>query len=527
MSNYGTNVWVGAILVGWLSFFELRAQSAACSGLSEWISVDSLRKYVEVLVSDSLEGREAGEPGQRKAARFIAAHFARWGALGVGESGTHFQTFFLKKESVVQREFRLDGRSLEFMKDYYHWPGIPEREVEEEKILFVGYGIRDSLSGYNSFSNANCENAVLMALQDEPMDRKGRSLITGSGQLSDWSRSSRMKIDYLKSLKPRILIMVSNFFEDDVQKWGHYLEQPRVRRQDQDLSEDQVPVVFVSWTFANECLKKAGYTGGIEEWKGRNNRNRQPKPMEIKCSVWLKVVKKRELITTENVVGYFEGSDSKDEHVVVSAHYDHLGRRPEGIYRGADDNATGTACLLEIARLLNQAAQRGIRPRRSILIMATTAEEKGLLGSGYYVEQPLLSLEHTVANLNIDMVGRRDSEHLVGPEYIYIIGSHFLSRELHDISEEANRFCAGLLLDYRYNDPEEPNRLYYRSDHYNFARKNIPCIFYFSGLHEDYHQITDTMEKLDFQLLSQRARLIFETLWRLAQRKDRPRLDNH
>lgn len=522
---FAKSVCTGLILFIRFPSIEIAAQTYSCSGFSEWISADSLRKYVEVLVSDSLEGREAGEPGQRRAARFIAAHFARYGAHAVDDSGSHFQTFFLNKEVIVQREFRVNGRPLEFLKDYYHWPGIPEREVGGEKILFVGYGIRDSLSGYDSFGNLNCEDAVLMALQDEPMDKNGRSLITRTERLSDWSRSGRMKIEYLKSLRPRILIMVSNFFEDDVQKWGHYLELPRLRLQDQDLTEDWVPVLFVSRTLADNFLKKAGYSEGLEGWKKRNRDNRKPRPVEIKSSVRLNVVKKIELIPTDNVIGWFEGTDKKDECVVVSAHYDHLGRKPEGIYRGADDNATGTACLMEIVRVLDQTAQKGIRPRRSIVILATTAEEKGLLGSRYYVEKPLFNLENTIANLNIDMVGRRDSGHLAGPEYIYIIGSHFLSRELHEINEEVNNSCVGLLLDYRFNDPDEPNRLYYRSDHYNFARKNIPCIFYFSGLHEDYHKVTDTIEKIDFQLLSQRTRLIFETLWCLAQKTNRPLID--
>ncbi|MCX7767458.1 MAG: M20/M25/M40 family metallo-hydrolase [Flavobacteriales bacterium] len=476
---------------------------------------------MEVLVSDSLEGREAGEPGQKRAARFIAAHFAKNGARGIDANSSYFQTFFLKKENIVHREFRVNGSPLEFLKDFYYWPGIPEREICDEKILFVGYGIKDSLSGYNSFASLNGENAVLMALQDEPIDKNGRSLITGTERLSDWSRSSRMKIEYLKSLRPRILIIVSNFFEDDVQKWGHYLKQPRIRRYDQHFSEDQIPVVFVTWKFADNLLKKNGLSGGLEEWKKSNLNNFQPKPVIINTSICLKIVKKLELIPTENVIGWFEGTDKKDECIVVSAHYDHLGLKSEGIYRGADDNASGTACLMEIVRLLNEGAKRGIKPRRSIVIIATTAEEKGLLGSSYYVEKPLFSLENTIANLNADMIGRRDSGHLPETEYIYIIGSHFLSRELHKINEEVNDSCVGLLLDYRFNDPDEPNRLYYRSDHYNFARNDIPCIFYFSGLHEDYHQVTDTIEKLDFQLLSRRTRLIFETLWHLAQRNNR------
>jgi Zn-dependent M28 family amino/carboxypeptidase len=265
--------------------------------------------------------------------------------------------------------------------------------------------------------------------------------------------------------------------------------------------------------------------GDVKKIKSRYVQNNVPPPVSLKVPFSLTIIQKDSLLETENVVAYFEGSDKRNEHIILTAHYDHLGKRQEGIYRGADDDGSGTAALMEIARILKIAYDKGLKPRRSILIMPVSAEEKGLLGSAFYVNSPLLDLKQAIANLNIDMIGRKDALHTQSSDYVYIIGSDFISRELHDVNEEANKECVGLNLDYTFNDPDEPNRLYYRSDHYNFARHNIPCIFYFSGLHEDYHQTTDTMEKVDLTLLKKRVILVFETLWKLANREHRPHLD--
>ncbi|MEM9024923.1 MAG: M28 family peptidase, partial [Bacteroidota bacterium] len=191
---------------------------------------------------------------------------------------------------------------------------------------------------------------------------------------------------------------------------------------------------------------------------------------------------------------------------------------------GADDDGTGTVSLLEIAEAFQQAKANGHGPRRSILIMPVAGEEKGLLGSRYYTDFPVFPLENTVANLNIDMIGRMD-EHHQDPNYVYLIGSDRLSTDLHAVSEAANADYVNIALDYTYNKPDDPNRFYYRSDHYNFARNGIPVIFYFSGVHEDYHKPTDTIDKIDFEKVEKTARLVFYTAWELANRAERIRVD--
>ena len=237
-----------------------------------------------------------------------------------------------------------------------------------------------------------------------------------------------------------------------------------------------------------------------------------------------KLFGKKKRIKGENVLGYIEGTDLKEELIIITAHYDHLGKHDSLVFNGADDDGSGTAATLEIAEAFMLAKKAGKGPRRSVLIMPVSGEEKGLLGSKYYTKNPIYPLKNTIANLNIDMIGRLDDWHDTA-NYVYLIGADRLSQELHDISEQVNKKYIRLNLDYKFNEEDDPNRYYYRSDHYNFAKNNIPVIFYFNGVHEDYHKATDTVEKIDFKKTETITRLVFLTAWELANREERIVLD--
>lgn len=228
---------------------------------------------------------------------------------------------------------------------------------------------------------------------------------------------------------------------------------------------------------------------------------------------------------SENVLAFIEGSEKPEEIIVISAHYDHIGMKNGEIYNGADDDGSGTVTIMKIGEAFRTAKKDGNGPKRSILLLHVTGEEKGLLGSKYYVNHPIFPLANTVANLNMDMIGRVDDAHEATPNFIYLIGSDKLSSELHAISEEINSKFTNLLLDYTYNDENDPNRYYYRSDHYNFAKNNIPIIFYFNGTHDDYHRPSDTPDKINYEVLAKRAQLVFLTAWEIANREDRIVLD--
>lgn len=223
---------------------------------------------------------------------------------------------------------------------------------------------------------------------------------------------------------------------------------------------------------------------------------------------------------SENVIAFIYGIEKPEEVVVISAHYDHLGVKGKKMFVGADDNGSGTAAVLEIAAAFRMAYDDNEGPKRSILFMNLTGEEEGLFGSKYYAKHPIFPLEKTVANLNVDMVGRVDKAHEKKSDYIYLIGADKLSQELHLISEAVNTKYMQLELDYKYNDEKDKNRFYYRSDHYNFAKKGVPVIFYFNGTHKDYHKATDTEEKINYEILAKRAQLVFLTAWELANREE-------
>lgn len=227
-----------------------------------------------------------------------------------------------------------------------------------------------------------------------------------------------------------------------------------------------------------------------------------------------------DLPESENILAFIEGTEKPEEIIVVSAHYDHVGTKDGVVYNGADDDGSGTVAVMEIAEAFQEAKKVGKGPKRSILFLHVTGEEHGLLGSKYYSDNPVFDMKNTVVDLNIDMIGRSDKEN-EGKDYVYVIGSEMLSSQLKVINEAANKITHNLELNYKYDDPNDTQRLYYRSDHYNFAKHGVPVAFFFDGIHADYHQPTDDPEKIDYPLLQKRAQLVFATAWELANRNDR------
>ena len=238
-------------------------------------------------------------------------------------------------------------------------------------------------------------------------------------------------------------------------------------------------------------------------------------------AAYLNAKRNENLGDSENIWAYIEGSEKPDEIIVISAHYDHLGMTKDEVYNGADDDGSGTVALVEIAKAFQKAKNEGHGPKRSILIIHMTGEEHGLHGSRYYSENPLFPLANTVADVNIDMIGRRDVAHADSNNYIYLIGSDYLSTDLYNVCEEVNKKFINLNIDYKYNDRNDRNRFYYRSDHYNFAKNGIPVVFLFNGVHADYHKATDEVDKIEFDALAKRAQLAFTIAWEIANRENR------
>jgi Zn-dependent M28 family amino/carboxypeptidase len=231
------------------------------------------------------------------------------------------------------------------------------------------------------------------------------------------------------------------------------------------------------------------------------------------------------LSDSENIWAFIEGSEKPQEVVVVSAHYDHVGVKNGDVYNGADDDGSGTVALLEIAEAFEIAKKEGHGPKRSILFLHVTGEEHGLHGSRYYSENPIFPLANTITDINIDMIGRRDTFHPDSNNYVYLIGADRLSSDLNNICLAANDKYTQMNLDFKYNDPMDPNHFYERSDHYNFAKNGVPSVFLFNGVHADYHQKSDTPDKIEYDALAKRAQLAFTIAWELANRENRPVVD--
>jgi Zn-dependent M28 family amino/carboxypeptidase len=244
-------------------------------------------------------------------------------------------------------------------------------------------------------------------------------------------------------------------------------------------------------------------------------------------AAYLNAKRNENLEDSENIWSFIEGSEKSNEIIVISAHYDHIGIKNGKVYYGADDDGSGTVALLEIAEAFQKAKKDGHGPKRSILFLHVTGEEHGLHGSRFYTENPLFPLNNTITNINIDMIGRRDDAHAKTNNYIYLIGANRLSTDLHNICVDANKKYTQMELDFKYNDPNDSNRFYERSDHYNFAKNGIPSVFLFNGVHADYHQKTDTPDKIEYDALAKRAQLAFTIAWELANREKRPLVDKN
>jgi hypothetical protein len=503
------------------------AQAQNPKKFAETIKAEDLKKHLTYLASDELEGRGTGTPGQWKAAEYIANHFKSLGLKPIGPNGSYFQPVDLVDQGWGEVYLKTASGQKELLKDFYVTGSSNLSKEETLDIVFAGYGIEDEK--YSDFAGLDLSGKVVLILSGEPRKADGTFLISGTDQASSWGKNpegSRKKMVLLQAKGARCVMTIAPNADEQTDKlYGRMRAySPRMNRiifKDQTRPGSTLLTVQVKQGLAKEIL-------GLDDTQLADLMAGKTKQGPTNHTLTVKAEEKQTPVNTANVVGFLEGTDKKDEVLVVTAHYDHIGVSPDGqVNNGANDDGSGTVSVMELAEAFSKAAKDGNRPRRSILFMTVTGEEKGLLGSEYYVNHPLIPLENTIADLNIDMVGRVDKAHEGKGEYIYVIGSDKLSSELHAISEEANQKYTKLDLDYTFNDPNDVNRFYYRSDHYNFAAKKIPIIFYFNGVHDDYHRPTDDVDKIEFDRAEKTARLVFYTAWELVNRDKRIVVDSN
>jgi len=458
------------------------------------ISTKGLKEKLTVIASAEMEGRETGMPGERKAAAYIEEQFRKIG-LQPGNGNSYQMMYPVYRDEVSDKSLRVNGRSFEWDKQYFfNLASATNGTLVVKTTVFAGYGIVDSAKSINDLAGLDIKEKLVMVLD-------------GDGGTGSSAGSSFAKMNALRRAGAAGVLMINSAFPKataTATTGNIYFRQ-------------NTGAPFLIMTISPEI---ASALLGRTSTLSLNDLKAVKKGTYI-AELQLMVEKKTTTLETSNVIGVLPGTDKKDEYVFLTAHHDHLGMRNGQIYYGADDDGSGTVSVIQMAEAFAAAAKKGDRPRRSIAFMTVSGEEKGLWGSEYYSDHPIFPLDKTTVNLNIDMVGRVDTERQTADSlnYIYVIGHDKLSSDLAPINEGANNKSTKLTLDYKYDDPKDVNRIYYRSDHYNFARKGVPVLFFYDGmLKADYHKVSDTVDKINFDLMQKRVQMIYYTAWEMANR---------
>ncbi|MHA7057382.1 M28 family peptidase [Aquimarina sp. M1] len=469
------------------------------------ITSEDLKTALYTYASDEFQGRETGKPGQKLAINFLKDHYVKYGVPAAKKDGNYYQEVPLEVTGTPEVTLTVNDKSFTYKDDFLSLSAGKTDMLSLDEIVYAGYGIEDEK--FSSYTNIDIKDKMVLIKSGEPKNADGTFKITGTSEGSKWSNMRQQFAAKSNAAKEKgakaILFYFPEVYQMVVAQFGNSSGR-------MSLSDNKADAYFF---LVNTDLAKAIVTD-IETNDTSN---------VIKTNMSIDYKNISEKITSENVAAFIKGSEKPDEIIVISAHLDHEGVKNGEVYNGADDDGSGTVAVVEIAEAFSKAVKDGNGPKRSILFLNVTGEEKGLLGSRYYTDvDPIFPLENTVADLNIDMIGRTDPKRKSeNRNYVYLIGSDKLSTELHNISEQVNTKYTNIELDYTYNDENDPNRFYYRSDHYNFAKNNIPVIFYFNGTHDDYHQPSDTPDKIQYDLLENRTRLVFYTAWELANRENR------
>jgi len=472
--------------------------------ISNTIMAADLKRHLYIVASAEMEGRDTPSPGLEKAADYIEAHFRSLGLLP-GNNGSYRQPYPMYSDSLLASSLKVNGKEFELNRDFQPQTSVNHSaEMAFSEFVFAGYGITDST--LDNYKNLDVAGKLVLILDGTPEG------YTPSGRGFSSPSATFGKINTARKNGAAALLIVSKNFPRNSMPaaggWNLNYYRPAA-----------YPLVFTISENLAETLMGADGRNILTSMK-----EKKLSPQKYTADVDLSFFKTTRKTTADNVLGVIEGTDKKEEWIVITAHYDHVGKRNDTtIFYGADDDGSGTVTILELAEAFAKAKAEGKGPRRSILFMTVSGEEHGLWGSAYYTDHPVYPLEKTSANLNIDMIGRIGNDYLKDKDslnYVYIIGDNKLSSELTPITDRVNGMYTKLKLDRKYNDPNDPNRFYYRSDHYNFAEKGVPIIFYFNGVHKDYHRPTDTPDKISYELLARRAKLVFFTAWEMANRDE-------
>ena len=508
---------------------------ASARETAEKITAAQLRDYLYFVASDEMEGRDTPSRGLDTVAKFLALNLSRWGLKPAGDNGTYFQKITLHRSRLdpSKTQAEIAGHKYTLGEDFFASlnPGTASGQV-----VYVGHGWVIKNKNIDAYRGVDIKDKIVVFYGGGLP--KGASLSDLSGnQGGDWDTPSEYA--WKHGAKGAIIIPDSRVMSNLSARRQVTLE--RTGQFSVAAFEKETP--GMPMITASASMIKALFQGEKLDGTQILNQREAGTPgdsfeLSAQKRVHFTVANAYEDAQTQNVVAILEGRDPvlKNEYVAVGAHYDHVGVRTgagvtgDKIYNGADDDGSGTVSVLAMAEALSHTP---VRPKRSILFIWHAGEERGLWGSQYFTDNPTVPLSSIITELNIDMIGRSKrpgdtnvaNRALTGPDEIYVIGSKMMSTELGELSEAVNKSYLNLTFNYLYDNPKDPNRFFFRSDHFNYARKGIPIIFYFDGEHEDYHKPSDTPDKIDYQKMEKVARTIFVTLLELANGKTRPKVD--
>ncbi len=501
-------------------------------GNVDYLSKDQLRDYLTFIASDELEGRDTPSRGLNIAAKFMAAHLSRWGYTPAGDRGSYFQSILLSRSRVIPAKsfVELNGKKYYFGSDFISQSIGANVSAP---MVFVGHGYIQKEKKIDPYEGIDVKGKIMVVLGGFP---KGMAMMDMQGKIGiDYDTPA----NYAKTNGAAGIIAVPSM--QALGQWERNrfntaekgtISAPAFNKPDE---LPPVPMVTISSKMVESLFQ--GEKIGITSMTNRNSADSVlPFVFSMQKKITIQIGINTDTVMTQNVVAILEGTDKKlkNEYVAFGAHYDHLGIRSEpvngdSINNGADDDGSGTVGLLAMA----EAFSKGDRPKRSLLFVWHCGEEKGLWGSKYFVEHPTVPLTNIVTQLNMDMIGRSKpdtgmaskNDDYTGPHEVFSIGSNMMSTELGKLNEEVNNSLLKLKLNYKFDDPGDPNKLFYRSDHYNYAKKGIPIVFYFDGIHEDYHRVTDEVEKIDFEKYLKVVKTIYALGNKIANLPKRPLID--
>lgn len=500
------------------------------------------RAHLSILASDEFEGRETGKKGAWMAADYIKKQFQSFGLKGPVKEGNdpYFQKVDLVTYDLTSSSLSINGVAKQKNKDFLisnGAVGINGLDLNANEVVFAGYGL--TRDGYNDFDGINVEGKVVMVFASGDPSGKPAEGDAANPRAMMMARSKMMA--NIGKNKPKAILLIDPNFDKTPEWMKAASANGRIMLKNAASAkalERPIPytTITISPTLANEILK-AGSTS-LAAVAQKIAETGKPASQVLNVSLVANATKKENAHRGENVLGFLEGSDPKlkNEVLIITGHYDHIGlvqdpNAKDKVNNGADDDGSGTTGVLLMAEAFAKAKKAGKGPKRSILFMTVVGEEKGLLGSEWYSEHPVFPVENTIADLNTDMIGRVGEPYLGKPDsanYVYSVGSFKLSTELGKLAEQVNDTYTKMKLDYKFDDPKDPQQIYYRSDHYNFAKLGIPVIFYYDGmLEQDYHQPGDEVSKINFELLAKRAHLTYYLAWELANRPNRPVVDKN